>query len=434
MRIGIIGSGGAGTCAAWLLDEHHDITVFEKRDYPGGHTHTVHVELDGKKYIIDDGAAWFSPSIYPNFNAYLETVGVEYDWLPLSLTFYNKCKGQINCMPPMSLRHLSKLFTGRHTLRHLLALNKVVSASQKLVADKETCVDFKTFIDGIRLSEKAKDDFIKPLLSGVWGAPFDQTNDFSIYPLMKYIVYHKPSGLQYYKWKVMRGGTQRYISTVHDSLNRTKTILNTEVERIEYDNGHECVKVHTRDGIHTFDRLIITGGARDTAKILQKSSGYQRALDILKEFKYYKATLATHSDLSFMPPDRRDWSIVNVTFHENRSYATIWHGSKTGANIFCSYINADAVMPGQLHHISEWWLPCETPRFYELQKELTAVQGLNHVYFGGDYTHDIGSHEDAILSAIHAVKKIDAGCDRMLRLKKDAALFRNDLSKTTSKT
>ncbi len=423
MKIGIIGSGGAGMCAAWLLDEHHDITLFEKRNYTGGHTHSVEVELNGQKYIIDDGAAWFSPSIYPNFNAYLDIVGVKYDWLPLSLTFYNKENKHANCMPPITARNILKLFTQKDTLRQLLALNKVVNASEKLVAEHETSVDFKTFIDGVSLSNKIKNGFIKPLLSGIWGAPFEQTNGFSIYPLMKYIVYHKPSGLQYYKWKTMKGGTMNYIATVRNTLRQTQTVLNSEVQKVEYDKDGKVV-VHTNDERYYFDKLIITGGARDAGMILKNSPDYQRASDILMRFKYYKATLATHSDLSFMPPDRRDWSIVNVTFDGSDSFASIWHGSKTNADIFCSYINAEKAQPQDLHHVSEWWLPCETPEFYELQKELATVQGVNNVYFGGDYTHDIGSHEDAIISAIRAVEKIDPASVRLNKLKKAASIFK----------
>jgi len=421
MKIGIIGTGGAGMSAAWLLDNDHDITLFEKRDYLGGHTHSVQVELNGKQYIIDDGAAWFSPSIYPYFNAYLDIVGVEFNWLPLSLSFYNKQRNHVNCMPPITGRNILKMFTEKNTLRELLALNKVVNASAKLVAKKETSTDFKTFIDGLSLSENVKENFIKPVLTGVWGAPYKQSSEFSIYPLMKYIVYHKPSGLQYYKWKTMKGGTQKYIATVHKTLKRTQTIINTEVQRIENNRENNSVQVFTKDTSYTFDKVIITGGARDAAMILQNSSDYIKAYEILSRFKYYQATLVTHSDLSLMPPIRKDWSVVNVTFNGHDSYATIWHGSKTGEDIFCSYVNPDNPLPENLHHVSTWWLPCETPQFYELQKELAKVQGINGVYFGGDYTHDIGSHEDAILSSVFAVEKIAPKTERLMQLKKAAS-------------
>ena len=40
-NIGIIGAGVAGLTAAYLLQKKHNITLFEKNDYVGGHTHTI---------------------------------------------------------------------------------------------------------------------------------------------------------------------------------------------------------------------------------------------------------------------------------------------------------------------------------------------------------------------------------------------------------
>jgi len=80
-----------------------------------------------------------------------------------------------------------------------------------------------------------------------------------------------------------------------------------------------------------------------------------------------------------------------------------WFQNNT--DIFAAISILKVQCPKNLHHVSEWWLPCETPGFYELQKELSEVQGFKNVYFGGDYTHDIGSHEDAILSAVRAVER-----------------------------
>ncbi len=421
MKIGIIGSGGSGMCAAWLLDKDHDITLFEKRNYLGGHAHSVKVELNGKTRMIDDGVAWFSPKIYPYFNTYLDMASIEYDWLPLSLTYYHKPNNHVNCMPPVTGRNIFKMLTRKNILAELLALNAAVNASSKLVGQHTTNEDFKSFIKRLPVSEKVKIDFLKPLLEGLWGAPFDQTNGFSIYPLMKYIVYHKPSGLEYYKWKIMRGGTEKYIDTIHKMLNRTATVLNTEVMKIETDAEQNKVKVFTSTGTYLFDKLIITGGARDASIILQQSADFKKAYDVLTQFNYYQATLATHSDNSFMPPDKKDWSIVNVTFNGKSSFTTIWHGSKTGEDIFCSYVDPAEKMPENLHHVSQWWLPCETPRFFELQAELATIQGMSNVFFGGDYTHDIGSHEDAIISAVKAVEKIDPSSERLIQLKKNAA-------------
>ena len=40
MKIAIIGTGISGLTSAYLLNKKHDVTVFEKNEYIGGHTHT----------------------------------------------------------------------------------------------------------------------------------------------------------------------------------------------------------------------------------------------------------------------------------------------------------------------------------------------------------------------------------------------------------
>ncbi len=40
MKIAIIGTGISGLTAAYLLSRKHQVEVFEKNDYIGGHTHT----------------------------------------------------------------------------------------------------------------------------------------------------------------------------------------------------------------------------------------------------------------------------------------------------------------------------------------------------------------------------------------------------------
>ncbi len=39
--VAMVGSGVAGIVSAYLLQRKHQVTLFEKNDYVGGHTHTV---------------------------------------------------------------------------------------------------------------------------------------------------------------------------------------------------------------------------------------------------------------------------------------------------------------------------------------------------------------------------------------------------------
>ena len=44
MRIAIIGSGIAGLSAAWLLNRRHQVTLYERNDYFGGHGDDYRIE------------------------------------------------------------------------------------------------------------------------------------------------------------------------------------------------------------------------------------------------------------------------------------------------------------------------------------------------------------------------------------------------------
>jgi len=416
MKIGIVGSGGAGMCTAWLLDQGHEITLFEKKDYLGGNTHTVEVELNGIMHYVDDGANWFSPTIYPLFNRLLELQQIPFEWVPMSMTYYNTLTGQVNCMPPSTPRRFVQMFTKAHRLPELLLMNRAINAAQELVKNHQTDMTLREFMDGLKISDHMRNGFLMPLLSGVWGSPFDQTEDFAVYPLMKYLVYHKPSGLSGFEWKVMKGGTRHYIQLMADSLQNTAILVKDGVQHVQPNPETGKVSVTSESGrIFELDKLIITAGARDAQIILKDTPHFDDVKKVLSRFEYYLATVCTHSDTRFMPPNRKDWSVVNVLHKGKHADATIWDGWNTDQNVFDSYIN-EGDDPKHVHHVSQWWLPCETPDFFRAQKALEQVQGTQNIYFGGDYTQDIGSHENAIESAAEACKRIWPESDRLKQL------------------
>ena len=59
-RIAVVGAGISGLATAWLLNPHYDVTLFEAGTYPGGHTNTVDVTLEGKSYPVDTGFLVFN--------------------------------------------------------------------------------------------------------------------------------------------------------------------------------------------------------------------------------------------------------------------------------------------------------------------------------------------------------------------------------------
>ncbi len=65
-KIAVIGTGISGLAAAYLLHAHHDITVYEKADRPGGHSRTLTVRHGDRDIAVDTGFIVFNEANYPN--------------------------------------------------------------------------------------------------------------------------------------------------------------------------------------------------------------------------------------------------------------------------------------------------------------------------------------------------------------------------------
>ena len=67
MKIAIIGSGISGLTSGYLLSRKNNVTVFEKNDYIGGHTHTHSLKFEDETYSVDSGFIVYNERTYPNF-------------------------------------------------------------------------------------------------------------------------------------------------------------------------------------------------------------------------------------------------------------------------------------------------------------------------------------------------------------------------------
>ena len=86
MRIAVIGSGGAGLLTAWLLEQDHQVTLFETQTRLGGHADTVNVELAGQIFGIDAGFELLSSEMFPQFTRLLRLLDVPLYRYPMSAT------------------------------------------------------------------------------------------------------------------------------------------------------------------------------------------------------------------------------------------------------------------------------------------------------------------------------------------------------------
>ena len=72
----VVGTGIAGMSAAWLMAKRHDITVYEREQWVGGHSHTVDVRTEHGPVAVDTGFIVYNEANYPNLTALFHHLGV----------------------------------------------------------------------------------------------------------------------------------------------------------------------------------------------------------------------------------------------------------------------------------------------------------------------------------------------------------------------
>lgn len=413
MNIGIIGSGGAGMTAAWLLDGRHQVTLFERGAALGGHARTTVVERDGRTHYADEGFGWFSDLLYPRLMRLMELTAVPLRTVPLSMAFTQHHLGRTLVLPPAGPAGLLRMFRSPAALRDLVRLDRALRAGARVVRRRDRLVSWGEFIGRNRFAERFCQDMLTPIVVGGWGAPHARAHEVSAYTMLKYIVLHRPGLFSRYPWRVVRDGAASYIRGVARTLRTVNVRMETAVASlVPRERGWT---VYDQHGVrHDFDRIVLATGARDAAAILKETPGLERTREVLSGFEYHTVRIATHSDPAFMPPDRTDWQVANIGTDGSWSWLTVWTGHEGGSDVFTSFILDRE--PRECHNVSTFHVPLITPDHYRAQGRLAGIQGEGGLYFAGDWTGDIGCHEDAVVSAIDACRHVDPQAPRLAEI------------------
>lgn len=315
MKVGIIGSGISGLTAAWLLNQEHEITIFEANDYIGGHTHTVAVEVDAIQYDIDTGFIVFNEWTYPNFIALLGEIKVQS--VPTSMGFSVRC----------DLTNLEYCGSGLNGLFSQRA-NLLRPRFYRLIADilrfnreaprfldgpqEETVGDF---LSKHGYSAQFAEQYLLPMGAAIWSCPMETFEKFPIRFIIEFYVNHglllitgRPT------WRTIAGGSHKYIEKLTADF-RDRILLNSPVLGVRRHSNH--VEVRLQDQVEVFDEVIFACHSDQALKILDDADDQE--LELLQKFPYSRNVALLHTDESVLPKRRRAWASWNYHLRKERS-------------------------------------------------------------------------------------------------------------------
>jgi uncharacterized protein len=419
MRIAVVGAGGAGLTAAWLLEEQHEVVLFERADRLGGHAHTVDVEIGGRSIPIDAGFQFFGPgAAYATFNRLLDALGVPRREYRATMSLFRPAaageRGRTVALPPVRAGRPSWESLAPRALRDLVLLRRVIDGIPSFLARRDTTVTTADYIHGLGLPTSFTEGFLLPLLLGFWCVEPDELLGFAASNTLFYLGATSSRGMRAPVQYEIDGGMRAYVSALAASLRNVQT--RTAVEIVDVRRAGDGYTIADAAGRRDdFDRLVIATNAADASALIAgipELAGVRRELD---RFEYFDTTIAVHGDASLMPPQRSAWSVVNARWDGVHTQMSVWDPHRA-LPVFRSWVTYDRRLPEPLYATARYRHGKITVDYFDAQARLAQRQGEHGLWLAGLYTDDVDSHESAVHSAVRVAQALAPASARLALL------------------
>lgn len=411
--IAIIGSGISGAAAAWALNPHHDVTLFEAESRAGGHTATVDIDYDGTPIAVDTGFIVYNEHNYPLLTELFDRLNIE--TIASNMSF------------ALSLDHgklewsgdsMNTIFGQRSNLaspRFYWMLREILRFNSQCLKDRA-----KGFLEPLTIGEYLKErkfsaefreNYLIPMAAAIWSTPRAQMMEFPARTFVDFFDNHRLINAKRPEWRTVKGGSRNYHKTLLSAL-EGRVHLASPIEAVmRTKNG---IKLKTPKGDwQYFDKVIFATHSDQAAAILSDAS--EAEASILNDVKYCQNHTVLHRDPRLMPNRRRVWASWNYRRQSDDDgqsgiALSYWmnrlQSIPNDKPLFVS-LNPD-IAPREELTFGEWNYshPLFDQAAIAAQKRLPYVQGQNNAYFAGAWT-GYGFHEDGLRSGLQAAQMID---------------------------
>lgn len=408
MRIAVVGGGVAGITAAHLLQRSHQVSLFEKNDYVGGHTHTITIP-DGPDAgtPVDTGFIVFNDRTYPILNRFFRALDVAIDESDMSFGYFHEGSGF-----QYASSNLSSLFAQRRNLfspGFWAMLAEIVRFNRRVLHGLNTgLLDQLTlgqFLRQFRFSDRLKEQYLFPMVAAIWSAPDLEVERFPMLSFARFFNNHGLlSILNHPQWYYVAGGSHAYVKAF---LDRFQGSVHTKADVVAVQRDDDGVVIRREDGsAHQFDRVVVATHADEAFRLLVDPSDEERRL--LGAWRYSNNQTYLHTDLSWMPSNPNAWASWNIirgarsggdapvtlTYHMNRLQRL-----NTGQEYLVTLNPFRPIAEEKIIAQMAYTHPIYSFDSIETQPHLPGLNGVRNTYFCGSY-FGYGFHEDAARSGV----------------------------------
>jgi uncharacterized protein len=410
LNIAVVGSGISGLAAAWLLNQRHRVTIYERAERPGGHSNTVLIDDENRVIPVDTGFIVFNRSTYSNLTALFGLLEIPTRAAEMSFA--------------VSLRDgareyagsgFSGLFAQPANLlrpRFWAMLSDLFRFYRQATADSsgplEPQLSLGEYLAQGRYGEPFIQDHLLPMASAIWSAaPAEILN----YPASAFLQFSHNHGLLRLQgrptWETVIGGSRTYVTRLMAPL-AGRTRFDTEVRAVRREAGAVTI-VDGRGGHEVFDHVVMACHADQALAALSDPSGLEG--ELLGAFRYSRNVAVLHTDDSFMPRRRRAWSSWNFISSSggDRVCVTYWmnrlQGIQSRTPLFVTLNPPRPPRAGTVLHTESYDHPILDGTASRAQPRLWSLQGQRNTWFCGAY-FGAGFHEDGLQAGLAVAEQL----------------------------
>ena len=410
MKIGIIGAGISGLGAVYLLAHAHDVTIFERNDYAGGHSRTIDVPSGRERVPVDTGFIVFNDWNYPHLLGLFGKLGVPYQKSDMSFGV---------CIEGGWLEYSSYgLFAQRRNIwrpAYWRMLADIVRFNRQAPAyiEKDVDVTLGECLDRLRMGRWFREYYILAMGASIWSCPLDTIMAF---PARTFLQFFKNHGLLNIRkrpqWYTVTGGSREYVARLTTAIGG-KMHLNCAAVRVRGGEG-KAVVTDAQGGVHEFDRVIFTCHADEALAMMESPRAAHT--EILGAFGYQTNRIVVHGDASFMPRNRKCWASWVYLSEKRRDKKpavalSYWMNNLQGLDgrypVIVTLNPEREPQTALVYDRHEFAHPVFDRAAVRAQGRISEIQGVDSLWFCGAYQR-YGFHEDGLLSAVNVARAMGA--------------------------
>ncbi|MFU8848514.1 MAG: NAD(P)/FAD-dependent oxidoreductase [Opitutales bacterium] len=411
-KIAVVGCGVAGLTAAWLLRRQHEVHLFEKNDYLGGHTRTLKIECGPDAGLsVDTGFIVMNHRNYPLFTEVLKQLGVELADSSMTFSFHDRATGY--GYAGNSLGTLFPKVSYYLMPKHLGLIRDLWRFARLGYRDLNSgFLQGKTlgqYFSIRRFGRNFLENYFYPMGAAIWSSPVKEMEDFPAQPYLHFLENHGLLRLTNRpQWKYVKGGSRTYIEAM---LREFEGEVHLDAAPDGIRRTTDGVILRQKDGKELkFDHLVIGAHADEALALLDDPNQEEEAN--LSPWRYQANEVVLHTSKSHLPPDPRLWASWNfirqpgddrdrpvlISYYMNRLQALA-----TEENYIVTLNPGDSIPEDAMINRTTLTHPLYSQAALASQPRLQRMNGKRNTWFCGSY-FGYGFHEDAVRSAVDVAK------------------------------